>query len=403
MSSTLESSDLLDPELYRAGWPHELYADLRRTGPVLWHPKVRVPAFEADVEFWAVIGHPEVREVDRNWETFAATDGPAVVPWPEDRRGQVIAAMDPPDHARLRRLISAGFTPRMISRLEEQIRTRTDRILDEAAVKGTVDFVADVAHQLPMHIVGDIIGIPEADRDEVFGIIDILLRVNDPKEGITREQAKAAEADLFHHAAALSAAKRAEPTDDVWSILANGDLTIMELDLFFLTLTFAGSETTRNAITDGLIALLDHPDQLDDLRRDPTLLPRAADEILRWSSPVLAFGRTLMRDTELAGVQMRAGDRLVMFYPSANRDERVFADPFLFDIRRSPNPHVAFGGGGPHYCLGAHLAKMEVQVMIGRLLQRFGDIEIVGEPSRISVGPVNNVGVNVQSLPVRLA
>lgn len=401
--STVGTIDLLDPELYRDGWPHDLYADLRRSGPVLWHPNVRVPAFGEDVEFWAVIGHPEVRQVDREWETFAATDGPAIVPWPEDRRGQVIAAMDPPDHARLRRLISAGFTPRMIAHLDEQIRSRTDRILDAAAEKGTVDLVADIAHQLPAHIVGDIIGIPEPDRDQVFGYIDVLLRVHDPREGITREQAQTAETDLFRYAAELSAAKRAEPADDVWSILANGDLTVMELDLFFLTLTFAGSETTRNSITDGVIALVEHPEQLDALRRDPALLPRATDEILRWSSPVLAFGRTVTKDVELGGVSMKAGDRLAMFYPSANRDERVFTDPFRFDITRSPNPHVTFGGGGPHYCLGAHLAKTEVQVMIEKLIHRFQDIEIVGDRRRISVGPVNNVGVNVQSVPVRLA
>jgi cytochrome P450 len=402
-SSSLEQIDLLDPELYRGGWPHALYADLRRSGPVLWHPKVYVPAFDVDVAFWAVIGHPEVREVDRDWQTFAATDGPAVPVWPEDRRGQALSAMDPPAHARLRRLISAGFTPRMVGRLEEQIRERTDRILDAAAAKGTVDFVADVAHPLPMDIIGDIIGIPEADRHEVFGIVDTMQRSYDPKEPVTREQANAAEADLFRYAGSLSEAKRARPTDDVWSILANGDLTLMELDLFFLTLTFAGSETSRNAITDGLIVLLDHPGQLDALRRDPALLPGATDEILRWSSPVLAFGRTVTRDAELGGVQLSAGDRLAMFYPSANRDERVFADPFRFDIRRTPNPHVTFGGGGPHYCLGAHLAKTEVQVMIEKVIQRFGTIEIIGEPSRISNGPVNTVGVNVTSLPVRLA
>jgi cytochrome P450 len=189
----------------------------------------------------------------------------------------------------------------------------------------------------------------------------------------------------------------------VWSLLVTGELDDFELDLFFLILTIAGSETTRNALAQGLMALLAHPDQLQQLREDPTLLPTAAEEILRWSSPVISFGRTATRDIELGGQQLRAGDRVGLFYPSANRDPKAFVDPYRFDIRRSPNPHVAFGGGGPHYCLGASLARTEIQVMMGELLRRFENIEIIGDPVWLSSGPAINVGVAVQSLPVRLS
>ena len=394
--------DLLEPALYSNGIPHDLYSELRGIGPVLWHPRTPVPAFGTDIEFWAVIAHAEVQEANRDWETFSALDGPTIVPFPPERRGMMLVTKDPPDHTRMRRLISAGFTPRIIGRLEEQIRARAELVLDEVAAEPELDFVPSIAYQLPMHVIGDIIGIPEVDRPEVFQITDTLLRAMDPLEGITSEQRETAEVGLYNYAHSLSEAKRANPADDVWSILATGELDEFELDLFFLILTLAGSETTRNALTQGLMALLAHPDQLRELRQDPSMLPQATEEILRWSSPVICFGRSVTRDVELGGQQLRSGDRVALFYPSANRDDRVFDDPHQFDIRRSPNPHVAFGGGGPHFCLGARLARTELQVMIGEILRRFESIEITGDPVWLSAGPAINVGVAVQSLPVRL-
>jgi cytochrome P450 len=395
--------DLLDPALYRAGMPHELYHRLRQVGPVLRHPRTYVPSFDAEIEFWAVIAHREVQQANRDWTTFSAYDGPTIVPFPPERRGMMLVSKDPPDQTRMRRLISAGFTPRTIGRLEEQIQARTEIILDDAAAKGEFDFVPNIAYQLPMHVIADIVGIPDADRPGVFQITDVLLRAMDPREEITSDERQAAEIELYNYAHSLNEEKRSNPTDDVWSILATGELDEFELDLFFLIFTIAGSETTRNALTLGLMALLDHPGQLAELRDDVSLLPRATEEILRWSSPVISFGRTVTRDTELGGQQLRAGDRIGLFYPSANRDELVFDEPFQFDIHRSPNPHVAFGGGGPHFCLGASLARTELQVMIGELLRRFDVIEITGEPSWVSAGPAINVGVAVQSLPIRVA
>ena len=395
--------DLLDPSLYRKGIPHELYAELREVGPVLWHPRTHVPAYGSDIEFWAVLGHPEVERANRDWETFSTHDGTTIVPFPRQRRGVMFVTKDPPEYTTIRRLISAGFTPRMIGRLEERIRRHTERILDDAAATGELDFVPEIAYLLPMHVIADIVGIPDAERPEVFRLTDLIMRATDPLQDISKEQQQNAEVALFTFAHELSAAKRANPTDDVSSILANSELDGFELDLFFMVLTFGGSETTRNALAQGLMALLGTPDQLDLLRGDPSLLPTAAEEILRWSSPVTCFGRAVTRDIELGGQQLHAGDRVGLFYPSANRDENVFVDPFRFDIRRSPNPHLAFGGGGPHFCLGANLARAEIQVMIGALLRRFAAIEITSEPVWMSAGPSAAVGVAVQSLPVRLA
>ncbi|PXX07257.1 cytochrome P450 [Mycolicibacterium moriokaense] len=395
--------DLLDPSLYRNGMPHELYAELREVGPVLWHPRTHVPSYGRDIEFWAVLGHREIEQANRDWETFSVHDGTTIVPFPPERRGVMFVTKDPPEYNQIRRLISAGFTPRMVGRLEEQIQARTEQILDDAAARGELDFVPDIAYQLPMHVIADIVGISELDRPEVFRLTDLIMRATDPFQEIAADDQRKAEAALFTYAHELSAEKRRNPTDDVWSILATGELDEFELDLFFMALTFGGSETTRNALAQGLMALLDHRDQMAELRENPTLLPTAAEEVLRWSSPVICFGRTVTRDIELGAQQLRPGDRVGLFYPSANRDKEVFADPFRFDIHRSPNPHVAFGGGGPHFCLGASFARTELRVMIGALLRRFDVIEITGEPTWMSAGPAAAVGVAVQSLPVRLS
>jgi cytochrome P450 len=309
--------------------------------------------------------------------------------------------MEGREHTRQRKLISAGFTPRMIGRLEDLIRTRTVQIIGDAVERGDIDFVADIAYQLPMHVIGDIVGIPESDRPSVFRLTDLMLRSADPTQQVSDEEREEAEIGLFTYAQELSASKRANPTDDVWSILANSEMDGFELDLFFMVLTFAGSETVRNALTQGVIALMDHPDQLADLRNDPSLIPTATEEILRWSSPAICFGRTVTRDVELGGQQLRAGDRVGLFYTSANRDATVFEDPQRFDIRRSPNPHVAFGGGGPHYCLGASLARTELQVMLGELLS-LDTFEITGPPTWMSAGPAAPVGVAINALPARL-
>jgi cytochrome P450 len=394
--------DLTDTSLYRNGFPHDLFTALRRQGNVLRHPRVAIPQFDTEIEFWAVLTHAEIQEANRDWETYSAGEGHSIVPQPPERRGKMLISMDPPDHSRMRRLISAGFTPRIIAGLEDRIRERTTKILDTASQLQQIDFVSDIAFQLPMHVIADVVGIPEDDRPEVFQHADVVMRSLDPTEDISMDDRRQAELGLFAFAHQLSAAKRANPADDVWTILASGELDDLELALFFLVLALAGSETTRNGLSQGLMALLAHPDQFAALGNDPGLLPTATEELLRWSSPVICFGRTVTRDVVLGGQQLRSGDRIGIFYPSGNRDEAAFVDPFQLDIRRSPNPHLSFGGGGPHFCLGASLARSQMRVMIGEIARRFPSIAIVDEPTWISTGPVNNVGVAVKSLPVRL-
>jgi cholest-4-en-3-one 26-monooxygenase len=406
--------DLTDRELYRQGFPHEVFTDLRARGAVLHHPKTPLDRTPEGVEFWVVTRYAEVQQASRDAQRFSSLDGPTLSPALDVQKGQAVVYADAPIHTRLRKLIAAGFTPRMIARLDEQVRRRTDAILDDVVARdGTVDFVRDVAYQLPMHIIGDIVGIPEADRPFVFGITDTFMRAGDPTTGVTEADREAKVLQLYEYATALGAEKRAHPADDVWSVLASAEieddtgervrLTDFQLDLFFLVLSVAGSETTRNAISHGLLALIEHPDCLADLRADPSLWDTATDEIVRWSSPVADFARTATVDTVLGGVDIAAGDRVVLFYPSANRDERAFTEPFRFDIRRSPNHHVSFGGGGAHYCLGAHLARREIRTLLEQVLARFDDITLTGDVAWMVGGPDQSVAVSLDRMPVHLA
>jgi cytochrome P450 len=326
----------------------------------------------------------------------------------------MIVAFDPPEHTRIRRLLSAGFTPRMVAKLEADIEWRSEKILDEVIERGSdeIDFVAEIAHQLPMHVIADIVGIPDADRPWVFDQTDILLRSFDPESELDEEVSMTTQLALFTYAQELSEEKRKNPTDDIWTQLTQAEvvgddgnatkLSNHQLDAFFMILSVAGNETTRNALSQGIQAMAEQPDQFRSLRSNPELVVTGADEVLRWASPVLMFTRGATRDVELGGAQIEKGDRVCIWYPSANRDELVFEDPFRFDVARTPNPHVAFGGGGPHYCLGANLAKKEIAVMLGSLSRRFDRIEVTKEPEWVGLGPVHNVGVSLLTLPVRL-
>jgi cytochrome P450 len=409
--------DLIDPALYANGVPYELLDELRAERPIHWHGPVDMPT---NLEpggahsdgFWVALGHPEIAEINRDWERFRAADGPTLVAFPPEMRGTALIWMDPPDHTRLRKLVSSGFTPRMLRRLDEHLVRRAERILDAVDEAGEINFVSEVAYQLPMHVIADIVGIPEDERPLVFSLTDRMLKGLDAASDVTPAEGAQARLDLFRYAEELSARKQVEPADDVWTELTNASVTNedgtstrlakFELDFFFVILAIAGSETTRNAISQGLVALLDHPDQLAELRADPGLLDTAVEEIIRWASPVLYFGRTAEVDAQIGGTQIRAGDRVTLWYPAGNRDERAFVDPYRFDIRRSPNPHVSFGGGGAHYCLGANLAKREVHVMIRALLARYADIEQLGPPVWGGGGAAVNVGVCLNELPVRL-
>ncbi|WP_374159710.1 cytochrome P450 [Mycobacterium sp. G7A2] len=321
--------DLTDPQLYRNGFPHEVFTELRARGPVHLHPPVEGRLGITAIPFWSIVAHGEIQQANRDWKTFASFDGPMLAPNPLISAGRSLITLDPPDHVEMRRIISSEFTPRMIGALEQRLIDRTARIL-QAAVGHTCDFVRDIAYQVPMHLIADIIGIPEDDRSWVFERTDHLLESGDPYGKYTEDDRLGLQTEVFEYAQRITADKRANPADDVWTKLAE-QLDGFELEMFFLLLSIAGSETTRNALTMGLIALLDHPDQFAELRANPELSPSAADEILRWSSPVLIFGRTATRDVTIGGQDLKAGDRVVFWHPSGNRDETVFQDPFHFD------------------------------------------------------------------------
>lgn len=403
--------DLTDTELFRRGFPHEVFTLLREQAPVWRHPAGPVERFGG--EFWVVSRHADVQAVSRDHARFRSYDGPMVQDMPPERQGTQIITMDPPAHTRLRRLISAGFTPRNVANLDGQARSWAASIIDRALEQGECDFVRDVAALLPMNMIADIMGIPVDDREWLFDRVNRFIRSLDPRTPLPEAERTVLELEVFQYAHDLGLEKRRCPSDDVWTTLTEAEietddggrtrLTELELDLFFHVLAVAGSETVREAVTAGLIALLDHPDQLELMRREPDVMPSAVEEILRWASPADYFRRTATADVQIRGVTISAGDRVTVWFPSANRDADVFPDPFRFDVTRRKNPHVTFGGGGVHYCLGANLAKREILVMFEELLRRVGDIEILGEPVYSVAGIDSAVACAIAQLPVRLS
>jgi cytochrome P450 len=409
----LAEIDLTDYDLYRRGFPHQVFTTLRRDAPVWRHPETEMLRQAEVPPFWVLSRHDDLRAVNRDTVTFSAFDGAQIRDTSEARKGKMLISMDGKPHARLRRLISHGFTPRMLDTLESHLQWRTNRVLDAVEGRGGIDFVDEVAELLPLHVIADIIGIPEAEREQVFDGTNAILRAFDPEGGVGLEERLETERRLFAYASAFNEEKRRDPRDDIWSVLVQAEvvdddgtptrLSTHELDLFFFLLAAAGSETTRNAISYGMLALVEQPEQLARLRADPGLIDAAVNEILRWSSPVSYFRRTATTDVELRGQKIGAGDLVTFWHPSANRDEDVFDRPFTFDVGRAPNDHVAFGGGGPHHCLGATLARREIRIMFEALLERFNSWEVTGEPTYAVPGPLVTVVCSLDRLPMRLS
>lgn len=409
----LSRVDLMDSSLYRAGFPHPVFNQLRREAPVWWQP---VPdSLEqqcSDPGFWVISKYDDVQSVSRDAESFCSIDGPSI-----STRGEIkdtmLVSMDGAHHTRQRKTISAGFTPRMVNRLESQAREWATRIVDRALEKGRIEFVNEVAYQLPMHMIADIVGIPFEDRESLFDLATRMLNPGEPEDPNTHLRHMESQVEMFAYAQRLVQTKRDNPEDDVWTIISNvevendkGEMEKMseqELNFFFFLLTLAGSETTRNAISHGLMALVAHPDQLETLRAQPSAMKGAVEEILRWASPVAYFARRATRDVEVRGTKIEAGDRVTVWYPSANRDEDVFGNPFRFDIARTSNHHVSFGGGGAHFCLGANLARQEIIIMFQELLKRSKELEIVEPPKYTTLGILNPILVIPSEIQVRIA
>ncbi|MBL7492609.1 cytochrome P450 [Frankia sp. AgB1.9] len=399
--SVLPTIDVYDPVRYESGIPHDDFRVLRAQAPVFRHPDHERPD-----GLWAVTRHADVMRVSRSPELFSSSRCTAILAeMTEEQHAQqrlMMLNMDPPEHSRLRSLVNRGFTPKVVSRMAERLQDACDTIVDSALAVGTGDFIDLCAADLPLIVIAELMGVPIEDRHKLFDWSNRLASATDGRMDQNGDAAVAV-IEAYSYANDLGAAKRACPADDIVSrLIARDDegeeLSELEFDLFFLLLMFAGNETTRNAIAGGMQAMIDHPDQWERLRADPDLAPQAADEIVRWVSPVNGFRRTATRDVELGGELIRENDKVVIFYASANFDESVFEDPYTFDIGRSPNPHLGFGGGGPHFCLGRHLAMLEIELMYRTLAARVRRVEPLRPPSRLRSNFVNGV----TSMPVRL-
>jgi cholest-4-en-3-one 26-monooxygenase len=396
--------NLVDQDTYqRGGAPHEQFTWLREHAPVYWHANGGEPGWPG---FWAVTRHADIGHVSRHPEIFSSTRRLALFgEIPEEQivlQRLMMLNMDPPQHTRQRTFVNRGFTPRMIGRLAKHVREICDTLIDEVVPRGEADFVTDVAAPLPLQVICELVGAPAADRHRIFELSNKLVGADDPEFRTTPEEGMEAAAEIYAFAHELAERRRAQPADDIVTRLLQPDdagevLTTDEFDLFFLLLTVAGNETTRNAASGGMLAFFEHPGQWQRLLADHTLIPTAAEEIVRWVSPVNLFRRTATRDTEIGGQAIAEGDKVIVFYASGNRDESVFATPQEFDIARDPNPHVGFGGGGPHFCLGRHLAALELRVLLQTLAERMPDVELDGEVSRLRSNFLNGI----KHMPVR--
>ncbi|MFT5224022.1 MAG: cholest-4-en-3-one 26-monooxygenase [Glaciecola sp.] len=383
--------------------PHAEFARLRRDRPVFWHSENYPEG--PDTGFWAVTKHQDIIDVSRDHATFSMELGSSFIKTQSEDNLMAmrlsILMMDPPRHDRVRKLISAGFTPRQIRGLMEKIDHHAEELVQSVAAKGQVEFVDEVSAMLPIQIICEMLGIPNKDWAQMKIWSDRLVGFDDPDLQRTPEDGNIAAAEMFMYCDALVAEKREAPTDDILSTLVHAEvegdrLDTAELNLFFVTLVIAGNETTRNLISHGMLALLQHPDQLAKLQANIDLIPSAVDEMLRWGSSIQNFRRTATKDTVIGGQQIKAGDKVVTFYLSGNFDEEVFGDPFNFRVDRTPNDHVTFGGGGIHFCLGSHLAKAEIGAVIREIVTQLPDIHLTEEPVRLRSDFINGV----KSMPV---
>lgn len=393
------SVDYTHPDTYREGVPHEDLATLRRESPVRWVPQEPGIGGYPDEGYWLVTSHALVREVSRNGALFSSETNTAMSRMRDHTPPEAITAqrafmlnMDDPEHARQRRIISRGFVPKAIEGLRDALAARTRDIVQRARTEGTGEFVTEVASELPVQAIADLLGVPQDDRHRLLDWAD---RITGADEGHNPDQAMT---ELVTYAYGLAAQRQQCPVDDIITKLVeantDGRLSPQEFGTFVVLLVVAGSETTRNSIALGLVAMLENPDQWELFRTQRPAT--AADEIIRWASPVLSFQRTATEDTVLGDQQISAGNRVVMLYAAANFDESVFDEPHRFNILRDPNPHLAFGGTGPHYCIGANLARMQVDLMFNAIADAMPDISVLGDPVRVRSGWLHSL----KSLPV---
>ena len=401
--------DLADPFLWADGFPEDVFVDLRRRTPVYHQTRTAIVDERVGREFWVCTKHAEVAQVHRDHDAFTATDGPLIQNVGLFSSYPAIVNLDPPDHTRRRRIIAKAFTPRAVAKLEQGIRTRAQVMAASLLDAGGGEFV-ELAAGLPISVIGDIVGIPDEHRPRVFGLIDQVLKLSGVGIMTPEGEALGPFLELFQYAGELTAQKREHPVDDIWSTLCTAEiddesgerflLPENELEIFFFILALAGSDTTRNALCDGMLAFVANPAQADRYRRDPDVRERAVEEVLRWSTPIIFWVRGARRDVVLGDTPIKKGSRVVTMLRSANRDEDVFDNAFEFDIARQHNPHVTFGGGGAHHCLGAMLARAEIRAALDEILLNTADIGL-SEPTIQHPSITSNMTV-YDSLPISL-
>ncbi|MCG7580710.1 cytochrome P450 [Mycolicibacterium sp. OfavD-34-C] len=388
--------DFTDPDVLVEGIPVDEFAQLRKTAPVWWNEQTDT-IFD-DGGYWVITRHADIKDISRNSGQWSTNRKGAVMRLPDgvtaeqlDLTKALLINHDAPEHTRLRKIVSRLFTPRAVAALEEKLAVASREIVAAAAAKNSGDFVADVAMNLPLQAIADLIGVPEADRERLFHWTNSIMNTDDPDFD---SDPTTANAELMGYAYTMAEQRRRCPADDIVTRLVQADIDgeameDVEFAFFVILLAVAGNETTRNAMTHGMNAFFDNPDQWELFKRERP--DSAIDEIIRWATPVHCFQRTALEDVELGGVTIREGQRAGLFYSSANFDEDVFDRPFEFDIMRNPNPHLAFGGNGAHYCIGANLARMEIKLIFDELADQVPDIAKLAEPKRLRSGWINGV------------
>ncbi|MBF6598886.1 MAG: cytochrome P450 [Dehalococcoidia bacterium] len=396
----LADIDIYSPDTFQREMPHAMFARLRREAPVYRQEEPHGDGF------WALTRYDDVVALSQDSATFSSERmGTQIDDPPADAMAMIrmlMLNMDAPRHTAYRKIVATGFTPAIVRTLEPRIRGAARQIIDAVAPLGRCDFVSGVAAELPLQVIAEMLGVPHEDRHRVFDWSNRLIGFDDPEFSTSIEDGQRAAAEMFAYAQGLASERKQRPRDDVISVLMRAEvdgqaLSEAEFDAFFILLSVAGNETTRNLISGGMLALIEHPGERRRLIAEPSLIRTGVEEMLRWVTPVITFRRTATRNTEIRGQRIAEGDKIVMFYPSANRDEGIFEHASRFDVGRDPNPHVAFGGGGRHFCLGASLARLEIRIMFEELLRRLPDIELDGEPRRLRSNFINGI----KSLPVR--
>jgi cholest-4-en-3-one 26-monooxygenase len=397
-------TDFTDPDMIQSGVPLPQFATLRQTRPLYWNPQTQADTGYTDGGFWLATRHEDVKAISCARSGWSSEENTAIVRFdggtgPDERamQRQMLLNMDGPHHTKVRGIVSRGvFTPRGVAKIEDALRMKAEGIVTAAKAKGSGDFVVDVASELPLQALADLMGFPQDDRRQIFEWSNSMMGSVDPDFEVDPQVAAA---ELLGYAVTIGEERKACPMDDIISrLVASADEEILsseEFAWFVLILAVAGNETTRNAITHGMKAFIDHPDQWERYKAERP--STAADEIVRWATPVVMFQRTATEDTVVGETEIAAGQRVGLVYSSANFDETVFDDPHSFDITRDPNPHVGFGGGGVHFCVGANLAKLEIDLMFNAIADHLPDISALGEPSRLRIGWLNAL----KEFPVR--